>query len=123
MGKNILDLMLRFVLGGLAVALCYILLILIPWKSVAGIFAAFPAVMVSALIITGMEKGSKEATNIAYGAVAGNIGGLVCVMTVLLGLALWQNVTLAISIGLIAWFVASAVSFSIYTAVTKEHTP
>jgi hypothetical protein len=42
------DLTLRFLLGGAAVAACYIFLGLIPWKTFAGIFAAFPAVMAAA---------------------------------------------------------------------------
>jgi len=47
---------LRFVFGGTAVATCYILLQLIPSKSFAGIFAAFPAVMAASVIMAGLLR-------------------------------------------------------------------
>ena len=54
------DLGLRFVFGGTAVAVCYILLQLIPSKSFAGIFAAFPAVMAASVIMAGYFGSSSK---------------------------------------------------------------
>jgi hypothetical protein len=50
------DLALRFVFGGTAVAACYIMLQIIPSKSFAGVFAAFPAVMAAAVIMADTSK-------------------------------------------------------------------
>ncbi|AEF94251.1 hypothetical protein Desca_1394 [Desulfotomaculum nigrificans CO-1-SRB] len=113
MKKLAIDLIVRFIFGGLAVAICYIFLIMIPWKSFAGIFAAFPAVMISAVILAGVEKGSRTAADIAFGAVAGMIGGLVCVTTTLVALNTSHEVVWSIFIGLISWFISSAITFKI----------
>ena len=37
------DLLLRFILGGAAVAISYLVTVVSPWEILAGIFAAFPA--------------------------------------------------------------------------------
>lgn len=120
MKRTITDLFIRFILGGSAVALCYVLLMVIPWKSFAGIFAAFPAVMVSAVIIAGLEKGRKGAADIAFGAIAGMTGGLVCVITTLVALNHWHSINLAIGTGLILWFICSAFTFHFMKKI-KSH--
>ncbi|MFL6554714.1 MAG: DUF3147 family protein, partial [Bacillus sp. (in: firmicutes)] len=74
----------RFLLGGAAVSLSYLITIISPWKILAGIFAAFPAVMLTAVIMVGIASGTKKATNIARGSVYGMIGGIICVITVLI---------------------------------------
>ena len=44
------DLLLRFILGGAAVAISYLVTVVSPWEILAGIFAAFPAVMITAVL-------------------------------------------------------------------------
>ncbi|NRD79336.1 DUF3147 family protein [Bacillus sp. BRMEA1] len=101
------DLFMRFVLGGTAVSLSYIITVFSPWKILAGIFAAFPAVMLTAIIMVGIASGTKKATNIAKGSVYGMIGGIVCVTTVLLSLKETENWILSISTGLVLWLLSS----------------
>lgn len=101
------DLFIRFLLGGTAVSLSYLITIISPWKILAGIFAAFPAVMLTAVIMVGIAAGTKKATNIAKGSVYGMIGGMVCVTTVLLVLEASNNWIFSIVIGLIAWLGSS----------------
>lgn len=103
------DLLLRFVLGGSAVAICYIFLQLIPWKSFAGIFAAFPAVMVAAIIMAGVFEGSGHASEVALGAIAGMLGCTVCVVATSLSFYHLQKWGWAIVIGQIAWLISSVI--------------
>ncbi|HHW60947.1 MAG TPA: DUF3147 family protein [Syntrophomonadaceae bacterium] len=106
--KFIKDLSLRFFLGGSAVAGCYLLLLIIPWKSVAGIFAAFPAVMIAAVIMSGCFEGNDHAAQTAFGATAGMLGCTVCVITAERTMHYLQNWPLALIFSLIAWFISSA---------------
>ncbi|MEH7438361.1 DUF3147 family protein [Neobacillus drentensis] len=101
------DLYIRFLLGGTAVSLSYLITIISPWKMLAGIFAAFPAVMLTAVIMVGIASGTKKATNIARGSVYGMMGGIICVITVLLTLQSTSNWLLSISIGLLSWLTSS----------------
>lgn len=110
MQKN--DLLIRFLLGGSAVTLSYLITVVSPWKILAGIFAAFPAVMLTAVIMVGIGAGTKKATNIAKGSVYGMIGGVICVTTVLLILETTGNWFLSILTGLVFWLFSSiAISF------------
>ena len=77
------DLLLRFILGGAAVAISYLVTVVSPWEILGGIFAAFPAVMITAVLMVGLSSGSKNAANVARGSVYGMIGCVVCVATVL----------------------------------------
>ena len=120
MKYTVFDLMLRFLFGGMAVAGCYLLLAVIPWKTLAGAFAAFPAVMVAAVIMAGLEKGNKAAADVASGAVAGMIGGLFCVICTLLALAALNNLLTAVVIGLIMWLLSSAAAFKIKQNMHSE---
>ncbi|MGZ4160218.1 MAG: DUF3147 family protein, partial [Neobacillus sp.] len=52
------DLLIRFLLGGTAVSLSYLITVISPWKILAGIFAAFPAVMLTAVIMVGIAAGT-----------------------------------------------------------------
>lgn len=101
------DLLIRFLLGGTAVSLSYLITVISPWKILAGIFAAFPAVMLTAVIMVGIAAGTKKATNIAKGSVYGMIGGIVCVTTVLLVLEATNNWIFSIVIGLLSWLGSS----------------
>ncbi|MEA1961598.1 MAG: DUF3147 family protein [Bacillota bacterium] len=120
MDRQIKDLALRFILGGASVAACYILVQVIPWKSFAGIFAAFPAVMVAAVIMAGVFQGSKDAGEVALGAVAGMMGCTVCVITSYLIMAYTGKWGLALVIALIAWFVSSALFIKVITRIQER---
>ncbi len=54
------DLLYRFLFGGLAVVLSYVASVLLPWKIIGGIFAAFPAVMIVAVMMVGIKKGLRR---------------------------------------------------------------
>jgi hypothetical protein len=101
------DLFMRFILGGAAVSLSYLITVISPWKILAGIFAAFPAVMLTAVIMVGITAGTMKAANIAKGSVYGMIGGIVCVTTVLLVLESTNNWGLSIVTGVLAWLGSS----------------
>ncbi|MEA4926859.1 MAG: DUF3147 family protein [Syntrophomonadaceae bacterium] len=104
---NMKDLALRFILGGSAVAVCYIMLQLMPWKSLAGIFAAFPAVMVAAVIMAGVFNNSRQAADVALGATAGMLGGAVCVITAQVCMTYLDSWSLSLLIATLAWFISS----------------
>ncbi|MEN6461341.1 MAG: DUF3147 family protein [Syntrophomonas sp.] len=114
------DLTLRFFLGGGAVAACYILLQLIPWKSFAGIFAAFPAVMVAAIIMAGIFEGSRPAADVALGATAGMLGCTVCVLTATLCMVYLNNWAMSLAIATIAWFISSVVFIQLIQGLIKK---
>ncbi|MDR7001793.1 DUF3147 family protein [Neobacillus niacini] len=101
------DLFIRFLLGGTAVTLSYLITVISPWKILAGIFAAFPAVMLTAVIMVGIAAGTRKATNIARGSVYGMMGGIVCVATVLLVLEATNNWGVGIAAGILAWLGSS----------------
>ena len=108
---NFRDLALRFVFGGTAVAVCHIMLQIIPSKSFAGIFAAFPAVMAAAVIMAGYFGTSEQASDIALGASAGMIGCTICVFTAVFCMERLNRLDLSIIIALFVWF------FSSYAAI------
>ena len=101
------DLLIRFLLGGTAVMASYLVTVISPWKMLAGIFAAFPAVMLTAVLMVGVASGSLKAANIARGSVFGMMGGVVCVATVLFVLQTSQNWFFSISLGLLFWLLSS----------------
>ncbi|WHX98595.1 DUF3147 family protein [Neobacillus sp. DY30] len=103
------DLMIRFMLGGAAVMVSYLITVISPWKILAGIFAAFPAVMITAVLMVGIASGSKNAAKIANGSVFGMIGGVVCVATVWTVLQVSGNWTLSIVLGLLFWLGSSII--------------
>ncbi|MDF2904571.1 MAG: hypothetical protein K0S25_2209 [Bacillus sp. (in: firmicutes)] len=101
------DLLIRFLLGGTAVMFSYLVTVFSPWKILAGIFAAFPAVMLTAVLMVGIASGSNKAARIASGSVFGMIGGVVCVLTVLLVLQMSHLWMLSIILGLALWLGSS----------------
>jgi uncharacterized membrane protein (GlpM family) len=103
------DLLIRFILGGAAVMVSYLITVISPWKILAGIFAAFPAVMITAVLMVGIASGSKNAAKIANGSVFGMIGGVVCVATVWTVLQFSGNWTLSIVLGLLFWLGSSII--------------
>lgn len=101
------DYLIRFLLGGAAVMTSYIIIILSPWEILGGIFAAFPAVMITAVLMAGISSGATNAAKIANGSVYGMIGGIVCAAIVWLLLKLTHNVALSMTLGLIFWLLSS----------------
>lgn len=102
-----LDLILRFLVGGLAVVACYILQSVVPWPALAGIFAAFPAVMTVAVSTAGHSGGSERAAGVAHGAVYGMFGGLLCAAVVAALTSAGWKWPAALATGLGVWFAAS----------------
>jgi hypothetical protein len=107
MKLNFKDLALRFIFGGIAVAACYIILQIIPSKSFAGVFAAFPAVMAAAVIMAGHFETSEKASDIALGASAGMVGCTICVLTAAFCMDHLKNWGLSLIIALLVWFFSS----------------
>jgi uncharacterized membrane protein (GlpM family) len=103
------DLLIRFILGGAAVMISYLITVMSPWKILAGIFVAFPAVMITAVLMVGIASGSKNAAKIANGSVFGMIGGVVCVATVWTVLQVSGNWALSIVFGLVFWLGSSII--------------
>jgi uncharacterized membrane protein (GlpM family) len=101
------DLLLRFLLGGAAVMASYLIIVVSPWEILGGIFAAFPAVMITAVLMTGVKSGTKNAAKIANGSVYGMIGGIICAATVYLFLKWSHNWGLSMLVGLLFWLVSS----------------
>jgi len=115
------DLSLRFFLGGLAIAACYIVLQVIPSKSLAGIFAAFPAVMLSSVIMTGHFESSSQASDVALGATAGMAGCTVCVLTAYYWMATYGNWGTALLASLIVWLISSVITISLIQYLLKKY--
>ncbi|TCN22606.1 DUF3147 family protein [Mesobacillus foraminis] len=101
------DLLIRFLLGGAAVMMSYMVTVISPWRLLAGIFAAFPAVMITAVLMMGIASGSLNAAKIANGSVYGMIGGFVCVATVWTVLLLSHNWLFSILMGVVLWLGSS----------------
>jgi hypothetical protein len=104
------DLGLRFVFGGSTVAFCFILLQLIPSKTFAGIFAAFPAIMTAAVIMAGHFGDSEQASDIALGASAGMFGCIICVLTAIFCMEYLGKWGLSLGIALTVWFFVSYIT-------------
>lgn len=114
------DLGLRFIFGGSAVAFCFILLQLVPSKTFAGIFAAFPAVMTAAVIMAGRFGNSEQASDIALGASAGMFGCIVCVLTTIFCMEQLGKWGLSIGISLTVWFFASYAASQLISKFIEE---
>ncbi|MWC29888.1 DUF3147 family protein [Paenibacillus sp. MMS18-CY102] len=111
---------LRFLLGGMAVVLSYFASMALPWKSLGGIFATFPAVMVVAVLMVGINQGSKKAAEIANGSVFGMSGCAVCVMVVLFMLQATGMWWISIGLGLICWFSSAYLIYKLRSAVKSR---
>lgn len=101
------DLSLRFILGGASVALCFVLLQLIPSKSIAGVFAAFPAIMAASVIMAGYFGNSEQASDIVLGASAGMVGCTICVLTASYCMEHLNKWALSLINSLFVWFFSS----------------
>lgn len=99
----------RFAMGGLAVVLCYIVSVYSPVKFIGGVFAAFPAVMAAAIILSGIQDGSKEAAEVARGAISGMIGCTACVIAALYLIKHFNSWPLGIAGAVTVWFGVSTV--------------
>lgn len=108
------DIGLRFAFGGGAVVVCYLLSATIFSPTFAGIFAAFPAVMSAAVIITGIRNGDKDAAQVAQGAVAGMVGGAACVSAALAWIRHGGSWAAALGFGLMVWFACSLVLIRLF---------
>ncbi len=115
-----IDLFIRFIMGGTAVMLSYLITVFSPWKILAGIFAAFPAVMLTAVLMVGLASGSSKASKTAKGSVFGMMGGVVCVITVLATLQLSHNWVLSIILGLFLWLASSVAISSVKEKLLSE---
>ncbi|WP_066319008.1 DUF3147 family protein [Bacillus sp. FJAT-29814] len=107
------DLLLRFLLGGAAVMASYLIIVVSPWEILGGIFAAFPAVMITAVLMTGIKSGTKNAAKIANGSVYGMIGGIICAATVYMVLKWSHNWGLSMLVGLFFWLISSVLVSSL----------
>jgi ABC-type transport system involved in Fe-S cluster assembly fused permease/ATPase subunit len=114
------DLFIRFILGGAAVAISYMITVMSPWKILGGIFAAFPAVMITAVLMGGIAAGSKSAAKIANGSVFGMIGGVFCVATVWIVLKATNNWLLSIILGVIIWLFSSIIVAAIKERISLK---
>jgi hypothetical protein len=94
----------RFIFGGAAVSLSYLVSNLLPWRMLGGIFAAFPAVMLVAVMMMGITSGSKKAAQLAQGSIYGMVGCTICVISVLLFLRLTHIWWISILLGLLLWY-------------------
>ena len=61
--------LIKFLVGGLAVTLSYIISVILPWKELGGVFATLPAVFLVSLFITGMQHGDVIAKHVSRGSV------------------------------------------------------
>lgn len=120
MKLDIQDLGIRFVFGGTAVAACFILLQLFPSKSFAGIFAAFPAVMVAAVMMAGYFGNSVQASDIALGASAGMLGCTICVLTAAFCMEHLNRWGLSLVIALLIWFLSSYSAIVIMQGILEK---
>ncbi len=120
MKVDIRDLGLRFFFGGLAVAVCYVVLQFVPSKSFAGIFAAFPAVMAAAVIMAGHFGSSEQAADIALGASAGMLGCTFCVLTATFCMQHLGKWGLSLGIALVVWFFSSYVAIMLMQGLLEK---
>ncbi|WP_422446478.1 DUF3147 family protein [Thermoanaerobacterium sp. DL9XJH110] len=116
-----LDILVRFLFGGSAVVASYLVSLAVPWPSLAGVFAAFPAVMAAAIIMTGYKQGSSAAGEVALGAVAGMLGGIICILAAVTLIPLFHNWAVGLFVSLFVWFGAAAI-FNHLFAKVKEKT-
>ena len=114
------DYLIRFLVGGSILVLVYVLSAILPWKIMAGMFAAFPGVMAAAVILSGWRQGDTVAAETARGSVYGMVGGLVCVIITVLVLGFGGHWLLALVAGLGAWLSASILLHAIVRQVREK---
>jgi hypothetical protein len=105
--KDLQDVVIRFLVGGTVLAGVYIISIILPWRSLSGVFAAFPAIMAAVAALTGWKQGSKTASDVARGSVSGMAGATACVLTSLIVLNIIHTWWLALILAILIWFTVS----------------
>ena len=100
--------LIKFLVGGLAVTLSYIISVILPWKELGGVFATFAVFLVS-LFITGMQHGDVIAKHVSRGAVFGMTGVLISILATWAMLYFTNHWLLSIVTGFIAWFVSAVI--------------
>lgn len=114
------DLLIRFVVGGTILVVVYIMAMILPWRSIAGVFAAFPGVMSSTVGLTGWRQDSLAAAEVAKGSVIGMLGGLVCILATLATLTFIKIWWVGLSLGIVAWFGASFLLNALFYGKNNE---
>lgn len=107
---------LRFFLGGLAVAACYIISVYSPVRLLGGVFAAFPAVMASAVSMAGVREGDRAAAEVARGAVAGMVGCAACVLAALHFITALSSWPLGLAVAVAVWFITALLINTVWPA-------
>jgi hypothetical protein len=113
------DIFLRFIMGGTVLVLVYILSVYVPWRSFAGVFAAFPGVMATAVGLAGWRQGSDVAADVAIGSVVGMLGGTACVFAMLVFLPMIGNWGFALTIAIATWFLVSLILHALWQRLFK----
>jgi len=111
---------LRFLLGGTAVAACYIISVYSPFKLLGGVFAAFPAVMAAAVSIAGVREGDRTAAEVARGAVSGMVGCTACVLAALYLVRNLQSWPLGLAAAVVVWLMTALMMNMIWQAGHKK---
>lgn len=114
------DILVRFLFGGSAVVASYLVSLAVPWPSLAGVFAAFPAVMGAAIMMTGYKHGSSAAGEVALGAVAGMLGGIVCILAAVTLIPLFHNWGIGLFLSLFVWFGAATIFNRLFGKVKEK---
>ncbi len=117
---SVKSLVIKFVLGGAAVALSYIISMVIPWREFGGIFATFPAVYLVSMYLSGYEFGDKVAMHVSRGAVFGMIGVLANILVTWIMLTYTGMWLLSIIVGFIAWFVTAMIVFELVELIAHR---
>ena len=112
--------LIKFLVGGFAVLISYIVSVVLPWKEFGGIFATFPAVFLVSMFITGMQFGDKVAMHVSRGAVFGMIGVLFSILATWGLLQATQMWLVSIIGGFVVWFVSALVIFEMVEFIFRK---
>lgn len=110
----------KFLVGGTAVLLSYIVSVVLPWKEFGGIFATLPAVFLVSLFITGMQFGDEVAMHVSRGAIFGMTGVLCSIIATWVMLNYTHQWLLSVIIGFIVWFVSAFLIFELVEFIARK---
>ena len=110
----------KFLVGGTAVLLSYIVSVVLPWKEFGGIFATLPAVFLVSLFITGMQFGDEVAMHVSRGAIFGMTGVLCSIIATWAMLNYTHQWLLSVIIGFIVWFVSAFLIFELVEFIARK---
>ena len=110
----------KFLVGGTAVVLSYIVSVVLPWKEFGGIFATLPAVFLVSLFITGMQFGDEVAMHVSRGAIFGMTGVLCSIIATWAMLNYTHQWLLSVIIGFIVWFVSAFLIFELVEFIARK---